>query len=434
MVGTDTTVKAPDRREVRRVVSASVIGTTIETYDLFIYGTAAALVFPTVFFSNMDPATALVFSFLTFAASFLARPVGAIVLGHFGDRIGRKKLLIFSLLLMGFATFAIALLPGFDVIGPWAPLILVFLRILQGVGFGGEWAGAITMVNEFASPAKRALFSSLPQVGSPLGLISANLVFLVVVAVLPEEAFLAWGWRIPFVLSLALVFLGFYLRRQIDETPKFKEVEQAGERARVPFFEVLKRPLGFILVAGSSASLFGTYYIVTTYMLSALTGELGVERSVALTCLLVAAGVQAISIPFFGWLSARFNPAILMIGSVVFIAAWAFPLVALTASATPVLIGLGFVVYMICQTMMYGPMGSVYPELFDTRIRYTGLGMGLNIGGLLGGGLAPLVAAQIGFGPGLAVLMIGLCAFSLLFAVGVLIVLRWRRPSSEASA
>lgn len=421
----DTTTTAesapPSRKTVRRVVSASVIGTTIETYDLFIYGTAAALVFPTVFFSDMDPTTALIFSFLTFAASFLARPIGAIVLGHYGDLIGRKKVLIFSLLLMGVATFLIAFLPGYDVWGPAAPIILVVLRICQGVGFGGEWSGAITMVNEYASPSKRALFSSFPQVGSPLGLITANLMFLIITAVVPDDAFLEWGWRIPFLFSIVLVILGFWLRRQIDETPQFKKIEQQGRTADAPLLEVLKRPMGFILVAASSTSLFGTYYIVTTYMLSALTNQLDVPRAVALTCLLIAAGFQALTIPVFGWLAGRVRPGILMISSVVGIALWAVPLVLLTGSGTPALIGVGFAVYMILQTMFYGPMGSAFPALFDTRFRYTGLGMGLNIGGLLGGGIAPLIAAGIPFGTGIAVLMIVLCAFSFPFTVGVLV-------------
>lgn len=277
----------------------------------------------------------------------------------------------------------------------------------------------------YASHTKRALLSSLPQVGSPLGLITANVFFLALVALMPSEAFLAWGWRIPFAFSLALVFLGFYLRRQIDETPEFKTLEGADKRAQAPFLEVLKRPIGFILVAGGTTAMGGTYYIVTTYMLSAVSAQVGVERSTALACLLAAAAVQALCIPLFGWLAGRVNPGFLMLGSVILIGAWAFPLVFLVTSGIPVLIGAGFAVYMVFQAMMYGPMGSAFPALFDTRIRYTGLGMGLNIGGVLGG-ITPIFAAQLPLGAPLAVLMIALCTFSTVFAVAFVLVSRRR--------
>lgn len=415
---------AQDRVQTRRVVGASVIGTTIETYDLFIYGTAAALVFPTVFFSSMDPVTATVFSFLTFAASFLARPVGAIVLGHFGDRIGRKKLLVFSLLLMGIATFLIALLPGYDAIGPLAPILLVLLRICQGIGFGGEWGGAIIMVTEHASPTRRALFASLPQVGSPVGFILANAAFLTLIAVLPEDAFMSWGWRIPFALSILLVLVGIYLRRRVDETPQFAELARRNERARLPFAKILRRPLGFILVAGSTIFMFGTYYLVSTYMLNFLTTQVEVERTTALTCLLIASFVQAIAIPVFGAFSARTGAGILMLASVILVALWSYPVILLSSTGSPVLITVAFSVYMIFHSMIYGPMGAAFPALFTTESRYTGLGMGLNFGSLIGGGFAPLIAAQLAAGPGIALFMVGLCVISVGFVIGVQVKMR----------
>jgi len=414
-----TTSAAPvDRRTIRRVIGASVIGNTVETYDLFIYGTAAALVFPTVFFSNLDGPTAVLLSFLTFAASFVARPLGALVLGHFGDRIGRKRLLVFSLLLMGIATFAIALLPSYDAIGPAAPIILVFLRVCQGFGYGGEWSGAITMVSEYAPANRRPLYASFPQLGTPLGLVAANLAFIVVSTALPSEAFLEWGWRIPFVLSLLLVGVGFYLRRRVDESPAFKTMSKQGETARVPVLDMLRHPMGFILVAGSTIGAFGTYYVITTFLLNYVTGQ-GVERSIALACVLLAAVIQGLGVLGWGALAGKVNPVLLLGASTVLIALWAFPLVALTATLTPLLIGLAFCVFMAFQSMFYGPMAGVFHGLFPTRYRYTGLGMGLNIGGLLGGGIAPLIAVQIPFGTGTAVMIVVFAAISLLFVVGI---------------
>ncbi|MCS5721695.1 MHS family MFS transporter [Herbiconiux sp. CPCC 203407] len=422
----------PDRKTIRRVVGASVIGNTIETYDLFIYGTAAALVFPTVFFSNLDGTAAVLFSFLTFGASFLARPLGAIILGHFGDRIGRKKLLVFSLLLMGIATFAIALLPGYDAWGPAAPIILVLLRICQGFGYGGEWSGAITMVSEYAPANKRSLFTSFPQVGTPLGLIAANLIFIIMSAVLPNDQFLSWGWRVPFLLSIVLVGVGFYLRRRVDETPQFKELEKKGDKSKAPLLDVLRHPSGLLLVTGSTIAAFGIYYVVTTYLLSYVTGTEGIDRSIALTCLLVAAAVQGLGVLGWGWLSGKVNPTKLLLVSVIFMGLWAFPLVWLTATAVPLLIGVAFVGFMAIQSMFYGPMGGVFHGLFDTRYRYTGLGMGLNLGGLLGGGIAPLIAVTIPFGPGIAVMVIVMAVISLLFVIGIMV--RWRalHPSGHA--
>jgi MFS family permease len=426
-----TTLASP-APTTRRVVAASLIGTTIESYDLFIYGTAAVLIFPKVFFTNFDPVTGTVFSFLTFAASFVARPLGAIVLGHFGDRVGRKRLLVFSLFLMGSATFLIALLPGYDVIGPAAPILLVFLRICQGVGFGGEWGGAIIMVTEHAQPTRRALFSSVPQMGSPLGLIAANGLFLGLVAVLPAEAFDSWGWRIPFAVSIVLVVLGLYMRRRVDETPQFAALAARREQERLPFGKVLRRPLGFLLIAGSTIFMFGSYYLVTTFMLNYLGAGPGVPRTTALGCVLVASAVEAIAIPAFGALAGRIRGGLLMLAAVVLVAAWAFPMVLLANSGQPVLIAIGFSVFMIFHSMIYGPLGAVFPTLFETKFRYTGLGMGLNFGSLLGGGFAPLIATGLSGGAAVATFFIVLCAISAGFVIGVAV--RTRAMNAAAIA
>ena len=407
------------RKHTRRVVAASMVGTVIETYDLYIYGTAAALVFSTVFFPDMDPATALIFSFLTFAASFVARPVGAIVLGHFGDRIGRKAILILSLLIMGIGTFLIAFLPGFETIGPAAPIILIVLRICQGIGFGGEWGGAITMVTEHAPPGRRAFFASLPQLGSPIGFILANAIFLALIAAMPNEAFMSWGWRIPFFLSILLVALGFYIRKRVDETPQFKEMVAKKEQVRMPFFEVLRRPSGFILVTGSTIFMFGTFYLVATFMLSYLTNSVGLDRDTALLTVLIASVFQLISIPTFGALAAKVGGTRLMIAAAVGVAIWAFPLLALIDTGNFVLVTVAFSVFMILHSMIYGPMGAIFPALFHTSSRYTGLSMGLNFGSLIGGGFAPLIAVQLPNGHSVAVFLFVLALVSLGFIIGV---------------
>lgn len=419
----------PTPRELRRVRAASFAGTTIEFYDFFIYGTAAALVFPTVFFPALGSGAALVASFATFGVGFVARPVGSIFFGHFGDRIGRKQSLISTLLIMGAATVLMGLIPPAAQIGVAAPIILVTLRFLQGFAVGGEWAGAALLTAEYAPKDKRGLYGAFPQLGTPAGMFLANATFLVSALVAGDsfEAFLSYGWRIPFVASALLIAIGLWVRLSIAETPAFIQAQAAAEEAlkreaaegdagaagagdgageadsrksreRSPFIDVFRFQAREVLLAsGCLVMLFAFFHTSTSFLTSYASDPegIGLPRTVVLAINMLAAVVLGVTVVLAGWLSDRFGRRRLLMFGFATGTVWAlfiFPVISIGTGAAFALAQCLTLLFYACA---YGPLGSYLPELFKPRYRYTGAGLGYNIGGILGGGIVPILASAI---------------------------------------
>lgn len=386
----------PDR-EPTRVAISGFVGTAIEYYDFFIFGTAAALVFGQAFFPSLDPLSGTLASFATFAVAFVARPLGGILFGHFGDRLGRKSMLVISLLLMGVSTVAVGLLPGYDQIGVLAPTLLVALRFLQGIGLGGEFGGAMLMIAEHAPAERRGFFSSLAQLGPPVGLVLSSLTFLLLNVLMGPEAFLTWGWRIAFVSSALLVLVGMYIRLNVSESPVFKELTKRHEQVKIPLFELIRNQ-GWRLLLAAGPSLLSSvlFFLITTYSLSYGTKVLGVPQT---TMLLVVVAVvvinAAVTVPI-GGLSDRIGRRRSILIGIIGSALWAVPMFALVRTGDPLLMGIGFSVGIVLYTFVFAPLGAFLPELFDTRTRYTGTSVAFNIGAMLGGALAPSIATQLG--------------------------------------
>ncbi len=411
--------RKPTPRELRRVRAASFAGTTIEFYDFFIYGTAAGLVFPTVFFPALGSGAALVASFATFGVGFVARPVGSIFFGHFGDRIGRKQSLISTLLIMGVATVLMGLIPPAAQIGVAAPIILVTLRFLQGFAVGGEWAGAALLTAEYAPKDKRGLYGAFPQLGTPAGMFLANATFLVsaLIAGDSSEAFLSYGWRIPFVASALLIAIGLWVRLSIAETPAFIQAQAAAEEAlkreaedaeagaggrksreRSPFIDVFRFQAREVLLAsGCLVMLFAFFHTSTSFLTSYASDPegIGLPRTVVLAINMLAAVVLGVTVVLAGWLSDRFGRRRLLIFGFAAGTVWAlfiFPVISIGTGAAFALAQCLTLLFYACA---YGPLGSYLPELFKPRYRYTGAGLGYNIGGILGGGIVPILASAI---------------------------------------
>jgi metabolite-proton symporter len=379
-----------------KVAFASFIGTAIEFYDFYIYGTAAALVLAGAFFPEFSETAGTLAAFATFAVAFFARPVGGVVFGHFGDRVGRKAMLIFTLLLMGVATFLIGLLPGYVAIGIWAPVLLVALRFLQGFGLGGEWGGAVLMATEHASAGRRGFYSSFPQMGPAVGFLLSSGLFLALTASLSEEQFASWGWRIPFLFSVVLVAIGLYVRVTIAETPVFREAMETQTRARVPFLDMVRTyPMVLLLSSGGMALAYVLFYTITTFSLSYGTAELGLPSTTLLYCTMIAVAVMGLGVPVFAALSDRVGRRSLCLWAAALAGLWAFPLFWLVDTGSPFLIALSFSVGMIIFAMLYGPMGAFLPELYGTNLRYSGAAVSYNLGGVFGGAFAPLIAGQL---------------------------------------
>jgi MFS transporter, MHS family, shikimate and dehydroshikimate transport protein len=385
-----------------QVAIASFIGTAIEWYDFFLYGTAAALVFNKLFFPQFDPLVGTLAAFATFAVGFLARPVGGIVFGHYGDKIGRKAMLSLTLIIMGVSTFAIGLLPTYDTIGVWAPVLLVMLRLFQGFGLGGEWGGAVLMAVEHAPRNRRGFYGSWPQTGAPAGLLLSTLVFRTV-SLMSEEQFLAWGWRLPFLLSFVLVGVGTFIRTRIVESPAFASVKETKTESKLPIIEVLrKHPKNVLLAMGARFAENGFFYIYTTFVLTYATEQLKLPRGSILNGVLIATGFHLVAIPSFGALSDRFGRRPVYMGGAVFSALFAFPFFWLVDTRVDVLIWLAIVLGVaIGHAAMYGPQASFFSELFGTRVRYSGASLGYQLASVFAGGLSPLIAtALLGLGGG----------------------------------
>jgi MHS family shikimate/dehydroshikimate transporter-like MFS transporter len=387
---------AAHSRGLAKVLIASVIGSIVEWYDFLVYGTASALVFNKIFFPAFDPAVAIFAAFGAYAVGFVARPLGAVVFGHFGDRMGRKAMLTLTLLIMGIGTFLIGCLPTYGQIGVAAPVLLVILRLVQGLGIGGEWGGSILLAVEHAPKNRRGLFGSLVQLGYPIGVMLSIGAFALL-AVLTPEQFLSWGWRVPFLVSIVLVAVGLFVRLRVAETPVFQQAIQRAEIARVPLFEILSRHRrSFFIAIGMKLSEIAWVSVATVFSITYVTGHLGMPKSVILNGILIAACAELITIPMFGWLSDRFGRRALFIVGCVFSMAFAFPMFTLLDTRDPVIIAItiGFAVS-FGQGIMFGPEAAWMSELFPTRLRYSGASMGFQIGGALSGGFVPLGAALL---------------------------------------
>ena len=389
--------KADERTPLRRVIGASLIGTTIEWYDFFLYGSAAALVFNRLFFPDYDPLVGTMLAFATYALGFIARPVGGIVFGHFGDRIGRKKLLMWSLVLMGAATVLIGLLPTYAQIGIWAPVALIVLRLVQGFAVGGEWGGAVLMAAEHGDAKRRGFWASWPQAGVPAGNLLAAGVLALLAGFQPEDAFLDWGWRVPFVLSATLVVVGWYIRNRVAESPMFeKAIDEAEAPPKLPAIEVVReRPKALVLGAGLRIGENISYYILTVFSLTYLVDVAAETRSLALNALLIGAAVQFLAIPFFAWLSDRIGRRPVYAFGGLGLAAWSFLLFPLLGSGEPASIVLALVVGLVLHGAMYGPQAAFITELFPTRIRYSGVSLAYQLTAIVGGSLAPIIALAL---------------------------------------
>jgi len=378
------------------VVFAGSIGTIIEWYDFLIYGTAAALVFNTLFFPNIDPLAGTLASLATYSVGFVARPIGGAIFGHFGDRIGRKVMLMITMGIMALGTFAVGCLPTYQQIGVWAPTFLVTLRFIQGIGLGGEWGGASLMVVEHAPEGRRGLFGSLVQIGFPLGLVTSSGVFALVTQ-MPDADFKSWGWRIPFLLSILLLGIGWFVRARVPETPAFEKIKRRGDIAKNPFVEaVFKNPKSFLVAVGLKISEVSWVYILTIFIVVYATGQLGLPRSLLLNAIFIAALVEVLTIPLFGWLSDHVGRRAFYFVGTLFTAAFAFPLFWLLGTKDPLVVVVTVVVALsFGHGTMFGLQSAYFPELFGTRVRYSGASFGFQAAAAIGGGFSPIIATAL---------------------------------------
>lgn len=407
----------------RLVALASSIGTTIEWYDFFIYGTAAALVFNELFFPTASPAAGTMAAFATFTVGFIARPLGGVVFGHFGDRMGRKRMLILTLLIMGLGTGLVGLMPTYAAIGVAAPLLLTLLRVLQGIGLGGEWGGAVLMTVESAPQRSRGLYGALPQAGVPVGLILATGIFALV-SQLPDSALLAWGWRIPFLVSFILVGVGMVLRFKVVESPVFDETKTTEGTHRIPLVHTVRHEWRSLLRGiGLRYCENGSFYVYTTFILVYGTTHASWSRSEILIGVMIAAVVTLFTIPLFGWLSDRVGRRPVFLGGALAAAILAFPLFLGIDSGSTALMWLASIgVLAGGYAAMYGPEASFMSELFPTRVRYSGISVSAQFAGIIAGGIAPLIATalltQAGHYWPVAVYLIAMAAISFFTALG----------------
>ncbi|MBC3191740.1 MHS family MFS transporter [Pseudonocardia sp. C8] len=416
---------AASERDVFRVSSVAAVAASIEYYDFFIYGTAAALVFPTLFFPEQSAVTALLLSFATFGVGFLARPLGGVVFGHFGDSVGRKKTLVVALVLMGVVSTAIGLLPTYATLGIAAPILLVVLRFVQGISLGGQMGGVVLLATEAAPARRRGFFGSFSSIGAPGGILLANLVFLLVTAVVSDEVFMGWAWRIPFLLSLAPIALALYVHVKLEDTPAFQRLQQDRNAtaeapvkpARSPIVTVLRtHPREVALAVGSYIGLNVTYYMFVTFVISYGTTVADVSRTTLLAAVLIGSLAQCVGLPLAGALSDRYGRRSIQMVGAAGTAAFGFVLFPAVQSGSfwiislALVVGLGFV-----HSLMYGVQPAFFSEAFSTEVRYSGVSLGIQIASVIGGGFAPMIATALDASYGwtsVAVYMTVACAIS----------------------
>ncbi|MEM5439496.1 MFS transporter [Paraburkholderia diazotrophica] len=388
-----------DQRVVRRVALASVIGATVEWYDFFLYGVVAGIVFNRLYFPAGDPLVSTMLAYTTFAVGFVTRPLGGVLFGHFGDRVGRKSALILTLVIMGVSTAGVAFVPTYAQIGIWAPILLLTLRVLQGIGLGGEWGGAVLMAYEYAPPRKRGLYASLPQIGLSIGLCLASGMVAGVSRLLPEASFFAWGWRIAFGASLLLVLIGLYIRLKVMETPEFLALKRSRREAKIPFVDMMSRYRGAVLLGMGARYIDGVFFnIFAVFSIGYLTQHVSMSRTDALLGVMIAAIVMCFFIPLFGALSDQlgrtrvYRWGSLICGLSVLPAFWLIE----THSTSTLMIWLAIVVpFGIFYAMVYGPEAALFAELFDAKVRYTGISFVYQFSGIFASGLTPIVATAL---------------------------------------
>ena len=383
-------------RAQRRVLMASAVGSALEWYDFFLYGTASALVFSELFFPKLDPNMGILASFATFGVGFFARPFGGLVFGHLGDKIGRKPILVFTLLLVGGGTFLIGLLPTYDSIGIWAPILLVVLRLVQGFGAGAEYGGAVILAVEYAPPGKRGLYGAFAPIGVTLGILLAQGVFAIFSS-MPKEDFLSWGWRVPFLLSIFVIALGIYIRAKVMETPVFQQAIEKRQVLRAPVMEAIKRhPREFFVVVGARLAENGLGYLFPVFTLSYLTKNLGLPKNMVLSGLVIASFVQIFTVLGFSMLSDKIGRRPVYIGAAIFCALFAFPFFLLVNTQSTPLIWLALILAISFGVGgMFGPQAAYFAELFGPRIRYSGFAFARELGSILAGGPAPFIATWL---------------------------------------
>lgn len=404
----------------RRILAASLVGTSVEFYDFYIYATAASLVFGPMFFPSVSPASQQLSSYATLAVAFIARPLGAAVFGHFGDRVGRKSTLVASLMLMGGSTVAIAFLPGYAQIGWFAPLLLCILRFGQGFGLGGEWGGAALLAVENAPPGWRARFGMFPQLGAPVGFILANGLFLLLSLMLTPDQFKTWGWRLPFLASSLLVGVGLWVRLKLTETPAFAQAMAEAPPSKAPLGEVLLRyPLQVVGGTFAVVACFAIFYLTTAFALGYGSTTLGYSRSTFLAAQIGAIGFMAVSIIVAGWWSDATSPrTVLMSGCVMAVGA-GFLMAPMMTSGSLFMVWAFMSLALTIMGFVYGPLGAFLPHLFPTRVRYTGASAAFNLGGIVGGGFTPYVAQALAVKGGLTPVGLALTCAALLSLAGL---------------
>lgn len=388
---------APPPATLRKAVVSSTLGTCIEWYDFYVYGVAAAIIFNVQFFPpGTSPYVGTLLAFSTYAVGFAARPIGGIVFAHFGDRVGRKQMLMITLALMGGGTFLIGCLPNYDQIGIWAPVLLVVLRVVQGIGVGGEWGGAALMATEHAPPHRRGFFGSWPQIGVPAGTLGANGAFIIMGSMLSDEQFTAWGWRIPFLLSITLIVISFYIRSRVDESPAFAEIKARGEIEKMPVWTVVRtQPTMILRVAGMRFAENANYYIFTTFLL-VYGPQVGMSQNSILIATITMAALGLVSIPFWGAVSDRVGRRPLIIAGAVVMALIAFPFfTGVGTTSTPVMVLLMIVAVNIGRDLCYAPQPAYFTELFEPKVRYSGASVGPQLAAVFAGGFAPLIAMAL---------------------------------------
>lgn len=419
-------IPAPSTAERRRALWASLMGTSVEFYDFFIYATAASLFFGPLFFPAHSPSAQLMAAYASFALAFFARPVGAVLFGHFGDRVGRKATLVASLLLMGASTFLIAFLPTFENIGWWATLLLCALRLGQGLGLGGEWGGASLLAVENAPPGWRGRYGIVPPLGAPIGFIIANSSFLVLGLALTGEQMMQWGWRIPFLGSAVLVGIGLWVRLRLAETPAFAAVLKRGPPESLPVARVLRDHPGVTIcgVLGGIAC-FATYYMATAFLLGYGTATLGYPRNQFLLVEIGAILFMALGIVLSGIYCDRWNPRVVLIGGCITVFALAGPLMAPMMESGSIGVVFAYLALaLLCMGLSYGPLGAWLPSLFPTRVRYTGVSIAFNVATILGGGIAPYISQSLAQQGGLAPVGVYLSICGAVSLVGLMLARR----------
>ncbi len=415
-------VAGTEHGKMNAIVFASCFGTIIEWYDFLIYATAAGLIFNKAFFPTFDPLAGTLAALGSYAVGFLARPLGGALFGHFGDRLGRKSMLVLTLFIMGLSTFCIGLLPTYASIGVFAPILLILLRIIQGIGLGGEWGGASLMVLEHAPADRRGFYSSFVQIGFPIGLVLATLVFALV-AKLPDADFTAYGWRIPFLVSVVLLAVGTFVRSRVPETPVFESLKQRDGLSENPVGEAVgKNTATFLIAVGLKLSEVSWVYMLTVFVVGYATTQLHLPKPMMLDAVMYAALLELVSLPLFGWLSDQIGRRPLYILGALFTIVFAFPLFWMLETRSTTLI---FIAIMIAMNfghgMMFGPESCYFPELFGSRVRYSGASFGFQVSAAIGGGFAPIIATAmvgyIGGTTGVSIMMIILALITLAAAL-----------------